>query len=133
MNPHRFAPQILGICRILAGTMFACHGAQKLFGAFGGMPPGVPPWITYGAGSIEFFGGLLLILGLFTRIVAFICSGAMAVAYFYGHVRASGSIVPKVNQGELAVVYCWLFLTIAAIGPGAFALDNVIAASRARR
>lgn len=126
-----WAPKILGIMRILTGIMFACHGAQKLFGAFGGSPAGRPPpaWIQYGAGSIEFFGGILIALGLFTRPVAFLASGTMAVAYFYGHAR-NGTlpmvIFPKVNGGEPAVMYCWLFLYIAAAGPGAFALDNLI-------
>jgi putative oxidoreductase len=121
LTPH--APKILGVFRIITGIMFACHGAQKLFGMFGGMPPGVEPWIQYGAGGIEFFGGLLIALGLFTRIVAFIASGTMAVAYFYGHAR--NGFLPKVNGGELAVIYCWLFLYLAAAGPGAFALDNL--------
>jgi putative oxidoreductase len=120
-----WAPYILSIFRFLAGTMFACHGAQKLFGAFGGMPPGivVPAYITYGAGSLEFFGGILVALGLFTRSVAFILSGLMAVAYFTGH--APNGFVPKVNGGEPAVLYCWLWLFIAAHGPGAWALDRV--------
>lgn len=128
MNSN-WAPRILGIMRILLGIMFACHGAQKLFGAFGGMPPGaVPAWIQYGGGGIEFFGGLLIAIGLFTRPVAFLASGTMAVAYFYGHARHGTfpmAIFPKVNQGELAVVYCWIFLYIAAAGAGAFALDNL--------
>ena len=130
MNLSRWAPQILGIMRILTGVMFACHGAQKLFGAFGAIPAGVPAWIQYGAGSIEFFGGALLAVGLFTRFVAFICSGTMAVGYFYGHAR--NGFWPKVNQGELAVVYCWLFFYIAAAGAGAFALDNLFRRRDAR-
>ncbi|HYH06810.1 MAG TPA: DoxX family protein [Thermoanaerobaculia bacterium] len=122
LTPH--APKILGIFRILAGIMFACHGAQKTLGMFGGMPPGAPAWIVWGAGTIELVGGILLALGLFTRFVAFICSGTMAIAYFYGHAR--NGFLPKVNGGEIAVVYCWLFLYIAAAGPGSFALDNLI-------
>jgi len=117
------APRILGVMRIVTGVLFACHGAQKLFGAFGGIPAGVPAWIQYGAGSIEFFGGALIAVGLFTRPVAFLCSGTMAVAYFYGHARMG--FWPKVNQGEPAVLYCWLWLYIAAAGPGAFALDHL--------
>jgi putative oxidoreductase len=117
------APKILGILRILAGVMFACHGAQKLLGAFGGMPPGVPRWIIWGAGPIELVGGTLIALGLLTRPIAFLASGTMAVAYFHGHARMG--FLPKVNQGELAVLYCWLFLYISAAGPGAFALDNL--------
>ncbi|HUR83472.1 MAG TPA: DoxX family protein [Thermoanaerobaculia bacterium] len=128
-----WSPYILGITRILVGILFAAHGAQKIFGAFGGMPPGieVPFWIQYIGGSIEFFGGALIAIGLFTRFAAFICSGMMAVAYFYGHAR-NGSIWPNVNMGELAVVYCWLFLYIAAAGAGAFALDNLFFRRAAR-
>ena len=128
-----WAPVILGIMRILVGIMFAAHGAQKIFGAFGGLPPGieVPFWIQYIGGSIEFFGGALIALGLFTRLAAFICSGMMAVAYFYGHAR-NGSFWPNVNQGEMAVLYCWIFLYIAAAGPGAFALDNILFRRAAR-
>ena len=69
----------------LAGVMFACHGAQKLFGVFGGMPPGVPKALIWTAGPIEFFGGILIAIGLFTRSAAFLCSGLMAFAYFIGH------------------------------------------------
>ena len=121
---HAFAPQILSIFRILAGVMFACHGAQKLFGAFGGMPPGVPAYITWVAGGLEFGGGILVALGLFTRSIAFILSGLMAVAYFTGH--APNGFFPKANGGELAVLYCWLWLYIAARGPGAWALDRLL-------
>lgn len=121
-----WAPRILGITRILFGIMFACHGAQKVLGWFGGMPPGfTPPWyIVWIAGPLELIGGVLIALGLFTRIMAFLCSGLMAVAYFHGHAR--NGFLPKVNQGELAVVYCWFFLYLSARGPGAFALDNVL-------
>ncbi|HEX6095728.1 MAG TPA: DoxX family protein [Thermoanaerobaculia bacterium] len=123
------APRILAILRFLSGVMFACHGAQKMFGAFGGMPAGmdIPWYITYLAAPIEFFGGILIAIGLLTRPVAFLSSGLMAAAYFKGHAFGSGSFVfwPKVNQGELAVLYCWLFLYIAAAGPGAWAVDNL--------
>ena len=127
-----WSPAILGITRILAGVMFAAHGAQKIFGAFGGIPAGieVPFWIQYIGGSIEFFGGTLIAIGLFTRFAAFICSGMMAVAYFYGHAR--NGFWPNVNQGEPAVLYCWLFLYISAAGPGAFALDNLFFRRAAR-
>lgn len=123
------APRILGVMRFLAGVMFACHGAQKLFGAFGGMPTGmtIPWYINWIAGPIEFFGGILIAVGLLTRPIAFLASGMMAIAYFKGHAFGSGSFVfwPKVNQGELAVLYCWIFLYLAAAGPGAWALDNL--------
>ena len=123
------APRILGATRILIGVLFACHGAQKLFGVFGGMPPGVPKVVTWGAGSIEFVGGTLIAIGLFTRITAFLCSGQMAVAYFAGH--APHGFWPIVNGGEPAILYCWLFLNIAAQGPGAWAVDLLV--GRARR
>jgi putative oxidoreductase len=120
---QRYAPHILGITRILFGIMMACHGAQKVLGSFGGMPPGVPAFITWGGGGIELVGGVLLALGLFTRPVAFLLSGTMAAAYFMGH--ASQGFWPIVNKGELAVIYCWLALYYAAAGPGAFSLDGM--------
>lgn len=125
----RYAPQILAVFRFIAGSMFACHGAQKIFGAFGGIPPGMAPWwVLWIAGPLEFFGGVLVAIGLFTRPVAFILSGLMAVAYFWGHAR--NGFFPKVNQGEPAVLYCWLFLYLAAQGPGAWAIDNLISKKR---
>lgn len=123
------APRILGVFRFLAGAMFASHGAQKVLGWFGGMPPEAPKWVVWTAGPMELIGGLLIAIGLFTRPVAFLCSGLMAVAYFYGHAR--GGFLPKVNGGELAVVYCWLFLYLAAQGPGAGAVDNLWKRGRA--
>ena len=125
-----WAPYILGITRILAGIMFACHGAQKVLGMFGGMPKEAPALVVWTAGPLELAGGILIALGLFTRTTAFICSGLMAAAYFIGH--AKGGFLPKVNGGELAVLYCWLFLYIAAAGPGAWALDNFIGRSARR-
>ena len=118
-----WAPAILGITRIIVGTMFSCHGAQKIFGAFGGMPPGAPPFIVWTAGLIELIGGALIAIGLFTRLAAFISSGLMAVAYFMGH--AGNGFWPIKNGGELAVFYCFVFLYFAAAGPGAFAVDNL--------
>lgn len=124
-----FAPQILSILRLLTGVMFACHGAQKLLGAFGGLPPGVEMNAElWTAGIIELVGGAMIAIGLFTRTTAFIASGLMAVAYFKGH--ASGGFFPKVNGGEPAVLYCWIFLYIAAQGPGAWAVDNLFRPSR---
>jgi len=117
------APRILGVTRILAGIMFACHGAQKLFGAFGGIPPGVPKALIWSAGPIELIGGALIAVGLFTRSAAFLCSGLMAFAYFIGH--AHNGFWPAANGGEPAILYCWLFLYLAATGPGAWALDNL--------
>jgi putative oxidoreductase len=119
---ERYSPHILGIARILFGVMMATHGAQKVLGAFGGMPPGVPPFIKWVAGSIELVGGLLIAIGLFTRPAAFLVSGLMAAAYFMGH--ASKGFWPNVNGGELAIIYCWFALFLAAYGPGAFAIDR---------
>jgi putative oxidoreductase len=99
---ERLAPQILGITRALLGVMLACHGAQKVLGAFGGVPAGTPAWIVWIAGSIELVGGALMAIGLFSRGTAFLMSGLMAAAYFMGHAP----------QGF------WH-------GPGAWALDNL--------
>lgn len=118
-----FAPHILGLTRIIAGGLFACHGAQKMFGWFGGLPPGAAGWMTTTAGIIELVGGVLLAIGLFSRSSAFLMSGLMAFAYFIGH--APNGWVPKTNGGELAVIYCWLFLYLAAQGPGAWAVDHL--------
>lgn len=120
-----WAPQLLSVLRFFAGVLFACHGAQKLLGAFGGMPPGMDiPWYIYWiAGPIELIGGALIAVGLLTRPMAFLASGLMAVAYFKGH--AAGGFWPKVNGGEPAVLYCFVFLYLAAAGPGAWALDNL--------
>jgi putative oxidoreductase len=120
LKPH--AQRILGITRILFGVMVACHGAQKLLGAFGGMPPGVPPFIKWVGGGIELVGGALIAIGLLTSVAAFLVSGLMAAAYFMGH--ASKGFWPIVNEGELAIIYCWLALYLAAHGPGAWALDR---------
>jgi len=117
------APRILGATRFLAGVMFACHGAQKLFNAFGGIPPGVPKALIWSAGPIELIGGILIAIGLLTRSSAFLCSGLMAFAYFIGH--APNGFWPAANGGELAIFYCWFFLYLAAQGPGAWAVDNL--------
>jgi len=117
------APRLLALLRILIGVMFACHGAQKVLGMFGGIPPGAPAWIIWTAGLIELVGGILITLGLFTRSAAFVSSGLMAFAYFMGH--AKNGFWPITNGGELAIIYCWLFLFVAAQGPGAWGLDNL--------
>jgi putative oxidoreductase len=122
-----YAPGILGLTRILVGILLACHGAQKVPGAFGGIPPGTPPAIVWTAGLIELVGGVLLALGLFTRPTAFLMSGLMAFAYFLGH--APQGFWPILNGGELAIVYSWLSLYLAAQGPGRWAVDNVRSAN----
>lgn len=127
LKPHM--ERVYAILRIVAGLMFMQHGLQKIFGLFGGMPPGVPAFITYGAGTIELVGGALIAVGLFAAPIAFIASGEMAFAFWMGHVARTGKLVPLVNQGELAVVYCFLFLFVAAKGAGIWSLD----AARTRR
>jgi putative oxidoreductase len=125
---QRLAPEILGGTRFLIGVLLVCHGAQKVLGAFGGVPQGVPAFIVWIAGPIELVGGVLLTIGLFTRPTAFLMSGLMAFAYFLGH--ASHGFWPILNGGELAIAYCWLSLYLAAQGPGAWALDHLRLVSR---
>jgi putative oxidoreductase len=115
------APYAFAALRIVAGFLFLCHGAQKLFGAFGG-PQMIHIPLMLVAGIIEFGAGILIVLGLFTRIAAFIASGEMAVAYFMHH--AKSGFWPILNKGELAVTYCFLFLFIACHGAGKFSVDK---------
>ena len=126
---ERFAPQVLGATRILFGIMLFCHGAQKVLGAFGGVPAGTPAFIVWIAGGLELVGGALIAGGLLTRVAAFVTSGLMAAAYFMGH--APNGFWPILNGGELAIVYSWLSLYLAAQGPGAWALDNLRGAEKA--
>jgi len=126
LRPH--AEKIYAVTRILAGAMFMAHGLQKIFGLFGGVPADAPAFIVYGAGIVELVTGALIAVGLFTGPAAFVASGTMAVAFFLGHVmnpdaNPTRSILPIVNRGELAVVYCWLFLFVAAKGPGIWSAD----------
>jgi putative oxidoreductase len=108
--------------RLVLGALFVCHGAQLLFGAFGG-PSADKPLMVAG-GVIEFFGGILIAVGLMTRGAAFLASGTMAVAYFMSH--APRGFWPIVNGGEMAVFYCFAFLFIAAYGGGRYSLDAVV-------
>src|SRR5215510_4791974 len=122
----RYAVPFYSIMRLVVGLMFFCHGAQKIFGWF--TPPGkpveaLPPRMMMG-GWLEIVCGLLIAVGLFTRLAAFRASGEMAVAFFMMH--AKGSILPIVNKGELAVVYCFLFFYIFLYGPGAWSLDVML-------
>lgn len=111
--------------RIVAGFLFSFHGAQKLLGWFGGIGPNhgtVPLMSQMGlAGVLELVGGLLIIIGLFTRPVAFVLCGEMAVAYFQAHFP--NAFWPIQNQGELAVLYCFTFLFLAFNGAGPFSVD----------
>jgi putative oxidoreductase len=125
LKPH--AEKIYAVMRIFAGLMFMAHGLQKIFGLFGGVPEGAPAFIVYGAGAIELVTGALIAIGLVTAPAAFLASGTMAFAYFLGHVMSpqnpTHNILPIVNKGELAVLYCWVFLFVAAKGSGIWSVD----------
>ena len=122
----RFQPYALSLLRIVAGFTFSLHGMQKLFGAFGGMggKGGTAELFSlfWFAGILECFGGLLVCAGLYTRLVAFLLSGQMAVAYFYAH--GPRGFWPIINGGELAVLYCFIFLYFVFAGPGPLSLDK---------
>jgi putative oxidoreductase len=105
--------------RIVVGFLFACHGAEKLFGAFGSHAQLHDPWMLT-AGLIEFAGGILVALGLLTRIAAFLASGEMAFGYFMKHAGWGLNFFPIVNHGESAVLYCFAFFLIACKGAGKF-------------
>jgi putative oxidoreductase len=127
MIPERYAPQVYALFRIVTGFLFLFHGLQKVFGMFGGVGGqggSVPLGSLFGAaGIIEIVASVLIMLGLFTRIAAFIASGEMAAAYFIAHFPMG--LVPIQNGGELAVLYCFAFLYIAARGPGICSLDGM--------
>jgi putative oxidoreductase len=123
------------LLRMVAGLLFLCHGGMKLLGWFGGMP-GQPadatlPPLMLAAGLIELAGGAAILVGLLTRPAAFIASGEMAVAYFMAHFPKGWW--PIQNQGEMAVLYCFIFLFLAAAGPGSFSLDHLIHQRRSTR
>ena len=118
----------LNALRIVVALMFMQHGAQKLFAVFG--PENAVELMSqrWWAGVLEFYGGGLILVGLWTRPVALLLAGEMAVAYFQVHVP--GGWIPIVNRGELAVLFCWTFLFFAANGGGSFSLDGLLAARR---
>jgi putative oxidoreductase len=118
----RYGEWIYALLRFVAGAMFTCHGAQKVLGVLGG--PKVPPQagLPFAAGAIELVAGVLIAVGLFASLAAFIASGEMAVAYFMAH--APKGFWPIQNHGELAVLYCFLFLYVAARGSGALSVDR---------
>ena len=117
----RLSDPIYAAFRIVVGVLFAFHGVQKLFGAFGGkvMPIGSQLWM---AGVIELVGGILIAIGLLAGLAAFIASGEMVVAYFTAHVPRG--VWPILNGGELAIMYCFAFLYIASRGAGPFSIDG---------
>jgi putative oxidoreductase len=117
-----YGAQTYALMRIVVGFLFTCHGAQKVFGVLGGTPPDAPPLVVYGAGGIELVGGLLVMIGLATRWSAFLCSGTMAFAYWLAH--GLNAPLPIQNQGELAALYCFVFLYISAHGAGIWSVDG---------
>jgi putative oxidoreductase len=124
----RYSEHFYATARIVIGLLFACHGAQKLFGVLGGtLQLGDPEGLF--AGGIELVGGSLVAVGLAGSIAAFVASGEMAVAYFRAH--APIGFWPIQNGGEWAVLYCFFFLYVAAKGSGAFSLDFLIHRRRA--
>ncbi|HVH72111.1 MAG TPA: DoxX family protein [Candidatus Dormibacteraeota bacterium] len=123
----RFSDQLYSLMRLIAGCLFACHGAQKLFGVLGS-PRLVHVPLMLAAGIIEFFGGLLIALGAFTAIAAFVASGEMATAYFLQH--APHGFWPIRNHGELAVLFCFVFLYIASQGDGVWSARGLLKGKR---
>ncbi len=131
-SPWPWSGRMLAVLRVVAGLIFLSAGTMKVFGYPPG-PPDVPPFdpltqIGIG-GLLEVVGGAAIVLGLFTRPVAFVLAGEMAVAYFQFH--APASFFPTVNQGIPAVLYCFLFLYLVFAGAGPWSLDVLIARSRA--
>jgi putative oxidoreductase len=134
MNPVRLNDLVTTLFRIVLGLLFAIHGASSLFGVFGGSRGSgeaiaVGTWPGWWAALIQFVGGLLVIAGLGTRVVAIICSGSMAYAYFVVH--QPDALLPLNNGGELSALFCWSFLLIAALGPGKWSVDSILAQRRA--
>jgi putative oxidoreductase len=133
MNTSTWSPQLLSILRLMSGLLFLEHGTSKLLGLppsamhpQGPPPPAFMALLAHASGPIELIGGILLAIGLFTRPTAFILSGEMAVAYFTAH--APKGFFPMMgggNGGEIAVLYCFVFLYLAAAGGGPWSLDRL--------
>jgi putative oxidoreductase len=131
----KYEPYFYALLRIITGFLFMWHGSQKLLG-FPPMqqPPGAPassglsPLMAVG-GAIELIGGIMILIGLFAGIAAFIASGMMAVAYFMAHFSVQ-KFLPIQNQGELAVIYCFVLLYIAARGSGTWSVDSIMRSGR---
>ncbi|MGD9913086.1 MAG: DoxX family protein [Rhizobiaceae bacterium] len=120
----RFSPQALAVLRIVTALLFIAHGTQKLFGfpASGGDGGGGLPTLMLIAGLLEAFGGLAVLIGLFTRPVAFVLSGLMACAYFMAH--APQNFFPVNNGGDASILFCFVFLYLVFAGPGAWSVDR---------
>ena|SRR5579859_5018460 len=118
----KYSSQILGITRIMVGLLFLEHGLMKLAGFPAPMGSGPLPPMLLAAGIIETVGGALVALGLFSRCAAFICAGQMAFAYFIAHFPRG--VYPSLNGGDAAILFCFIFLYLAAAGPGSFAVND---------
>ncbi|MDO5658823.1 MAG: DoxX family protein [Paracoccus sp. (in: a-proteobacteria)] len=117
---NSYAPTMRSVLRIIAALIFMAHGTQKILGFPEGMNPD-PFTLSWIAGVLELFGGALLVVGLFTRPVAFVLSGLMAFAYFMAH--APQSFFPVLNGGDAAILYCFVFLYLVFAGPGPISID----------
>jgi putative oxidoreductase len=127
----RWQPQLLAALRIMVGLLFLEHGLSKFFGFPVPFPVHPLPPLLMVAGVIEILAGVLVTIGLFTRLAAFLASGEMAVAYFMGH--ASNGFWPIANMGEGAILFCFVFLYLAAAGPGAWSIDGARTRNEAPR
>jgi putative oxidoreductase len=125
---NRYADPFYCIMRLVVGLMFACHGLDKIFGTFAGKVEPLPPLMVVG-GWLEIICGFLVAVGLLTRLAAFVASGEMAVAFFMVH--APQGLIPYVNKGELAVVYCFVFFYIFLRGAGSWSIDGIICRGKA--
>ena len=121
-----WSPQLLGLLRIVAGSLFLSHGVVKLFGLPAGAMPGQQPLLSLLGlgGCIEIVTGALISIGLFTRPAAFFASGQMAVAYWMFH--APKAPLPVENGGDAAILYCFVFLCFVGVGPGKFSIDRIM-------
>ncbi len=128
VRTERFRPAALSLLRFVTGFLFMFHGGQKLFGWFAEGPSQPLDAMMMTAGVLEFFGGILIAVGLLTRPVAFILAGEMAFAYFIGHQSRGGW--PIQNQGELAALYSFVFLYFATAGAGPYSVDAMLARRR---
>lgn len=130
-----WSPYLLSVLRIVLAYLFFQVGSAKWFAFPAAVMPGggtaAVGSLAWFAGVIEVIGGIFILLGLFTRPVAFVLAGEMAIAYFYGHASQGNVLWPVLNQGALAVIYCFLFLYLSAAGPGPWSLDAVLARRRA--
>ncbi|WP_288431609.1 DoxX family protein [uncultured Agrobacterium sp.] len=118
----RYQPYALAALRIIAALLFIEHGTQKLFGFPASQMEGSLPTLLLVAALLELVGGILVLVGLFTRPAAFLLSGQMAVAYFMAH--APKSVFPVLNGGDAAILFCFIFLFLVTSGPGAFSVDK---------